>query len=316
MNIIEFFDSNFIGESISGADYKLCKYKDDVYLGYDKEGNVSVVLKSSGTGINPLIQKTKMITLECNMLVKYILDNVEQNDIVHIIKCATSSKKERDIFLELSVLLVEEGKHTEEGILDVFKTLVLFFTNRNDYSDNELTGLYGELYTIKKFHNVLSIDKYWQSQDKMKFDFSVSDKLKIEIKSTTKQIRIHHFKHEQLIADSYDVYIVSYLFRRDDEGLSLYDLIEYCKELYKNDVNKSIKLNLVIKNVSIDRLKDFKFNAIYTNDNCKIFKGTDVPRFNEFTPDGVANAEYDCDLETAVSVNENDFIEEIKKHIN
>lgn len=42
------------------------------------------------------------------------------------------------------------------------------------------------------------MDVYWQSQDKMKFDFSINETKKIEVKTTTSETRKHKFKHEQL----------------------------------------------------------------------------------------------------------------------
>ena len=38
----------------------------------------------------------------------------------------------------------------------------------------------------------------------MKFDFSINNYKKIEIKTTTKDVRIHKFRHEQLVSDIYD----------------------------------------------------------------------------------------------------------------
>ena len=55
--------------------------------------------------------------------------------------------------------------------------------------------------------------------------FSISEKLKLEIKSTTKNSRTHHFRHEQLMTELYNIYVLSYMFRYDDEGLSLWELI-------------------------------------------------------------------------------------------
>ena len=316
MNIVEFYNNNFTNTELSDADYKLRKFKDNIFVGIDKEKTVSVVIKSSGNPMNPIIQKTKMISVECNMVVQYYLDNEKINGIVHIIKCKTENNKERDIFLELAILLIESGEYSEEGLLDVFRTLVMFFSNKYDVSDNELTGLYGELYTIKKFSNTISIDKYWQSQDKMKFDFSITEKTKVEVKSTVKQLRTHHFRHEQLQTNSYNIYVLSYLFRKEDNGTSLYDLIMTCKDLFKNSPKQSIKLDLILKNVEESRLKNFKFDDSYTERNLKIFRGADIPKFNEFTPEGVANAEYDCDLENTNSIDVNTFITNVSLSIN
>ena len=64
----------------------------------------------------------------------------------------------------------------------------------------------------------------------MKFDFSISEKVKLEVKATVKNIRTHHFRHEQLMTEVYDIFVLSYLLRYDDEGLSLFELLMSCKK--------------------------------------------------------------------------------------
>lgn len=41
----------------------------------------------------------------------------------------------------------------------------------------------------------------------MKFDFSISEKVKLEVKATVKNIRTHHFRHEQLMTEVYDIFV-------------------------------------------------------------------------------------------------------------
>ena len=66
----------------------------------------------------------------------------------------------------------------------------------------------------------------------MKFDFTLTEKKRIEIKSTLKANRTHHFKHDQLLSELYDIRVVSIMLRRSDVGISLGDLIEKINEEY------------------------------------------------------------------------------------
>jgi hypothetical protein len=98
------------------------------------------------------------------------------------------------------------------------------------------------------------------------------------------------------------------MLRYDDEGLPLYDLIIKSKEYLANDPRKLLKINQVLKNVSEDRLKNLRFNQDFTETNMYFYRAIDIPKFNENTPNGVANAEYDCSLDNISSLEETVFI--------
>jgi hypothetical protein len=139
--------------------------------------------------------------------------------------------------------------------------------------------------------------------------------VKIEIKSTTKNERKHHFKHEQLAYETYDIFVVSYMLRPDDEGISLFDLIETVKPLIMGDPRRLMTLEKYLKNTSEQRLRQCKFNEQLAIDRRRIYMAQDIPRFSEQSPAGLTNAEYDCNLESANSIDENEFITRIQTYL-
>lgn len=42
-----------------------------------------------------------------------------------------------------------------------------------------------------------------------------------------------------------------------------------------------------------------------------MFSAVDIPKFNQSTPDGVSNAEYDCVLDNATPIEESVFVADI-----
>lgn len=308
MNIVETFNKRFkVGVDFKN-DFSLVACEDGIMIGLDKNSHVVVVVKSGSPKRFPIIQKTQNMSIECNVKVSYVLNKKVESDVVHILRCLSDSEKEKELFLELATVLLANTDKSEESIMDSFNILRTFFSNKKDVSDNELVGLYAELYTICKYHDSLNIERYWQSRDKMKFDFSLSEKNKLEIKATTKNSRTHHFRHEQLMTEIYEIYILSYMLRHDDEGLSLYSLIIQSKEHLASDPRKLLKINQILKNVSEERLKNLRFNQDFTEANMHFYKAKDIPKFNEVTPSGVANAEYDCVLDNISYVEEQTFL--------
>lgn len=307
MEILDFFYSKF--DTLSNCSgYRIAEFAKDFYIGVDKEKNVVVVIKSYSQNGRPYNINTKALSLECNAKVSFSNGNVEN---VHILKCLLRSKKEKDIFLEVAKLFVNDD-YSDKYVVDTFNTLQNFFANKNELSDNELIGFYAELYTIYKFHDFLRIENYWQSQDRLKFDFSFTETLKLEIKATTKENRIHHFKHEQLYSNYYDIYVLSYLLRYDDEGLSMYELMEKIQPILAGNKDLCMRLNYIEKNTNIDRLKDLKYNPLYTESQMRFFSAKDIPKFQEQTPAGVSKAEYDCSLENVLPIKEDDFFNRVR----
>lgn len=306
MEIIDFFKANF-SKLENTADYKIAEYEKNFFVGIDKEKNIVIVFKPNNQNGRPYNISTKSLTLECNAKVSF---SSERDETVHILKCLLHTVKEKQIFLEISKLFINDD-YSDKYVIETFNTLQNFFSSKKDLTDNELTGFYAELYTIYKFHDSLNIEQYWQSRDRLKFDFSFTDKLKLEIKATTKEIRQHHFLHEQLNSNYYEIFILSYMFRYDDFGLSLFDLINLLKPILSNNKDLYMRLTYLEKNASAEHLKDIKYNQIYTDANMYFFKAFDIPKFKEAIPSDVSKAEYDCSLENIPHVEIDDFVNRI-----
>lgn len=311
MSLLDFYKSNLPIQKPAADDYTLLPFTHSMYVGIDAEGTLAVILKSASGNRCPLMQKTKLLSVECNIVITHDLSGEKETITAHVVKCYSPIEKEKDLFLELIDALLVNKTYTDEEIMEAFRTLINFFADRREPSDGELIGLYAELCTILSFNDSFPMAKYWQSVDRMKFDFSVSDKLKIEVKATTKAFRTHHFRHEQLVADMFDIFIVSYMLRYDDEGVSLFEIINQAKPLLQDNPRKLCRVNLVLKNVSQERLSGLRFSPEYTAAKQQIFNAANIPKFDQYTPDGVANAEYDCSLENISSISRTDFINAI-----
>lgn len=68
-----------------------------------------------------------------------------------------------------------------------------------------------------------------------------------------------------------------------------------------------------ISHADKDMLRGIKYDELYLKENIKFFNAKDIPHFNERTPDGVFNAEYDCCLDTSTAVTEEFLIAWIKE---
>ena len=84
-------------------------------------------------------------------------------------------------------------------------------------------GVFGELLTIKYLYDIgyqAIVDKY-HTNFYSKHDVEISSKLRFEVKATTSEKRIHHFKHNQIMRKDVSVVVSSVLLEESKEGLSL-----------------------------------------------------------------------------------------------
>lgn len=310
MKILELYSFDVLEKEIKD-DFNLKKFNENIYIGVDADLNVCVVTESNGER-KPVKLKTKSIVLECNIRVDLSENETLKNCNVNIIKCLLTNRDDKEVFLELATLMIDSSDRRETDLVDTFNKLAQFFKENDNMCESEMIGLYAELYTIIKYEDILDLSSYWQSKDRMKFDFSFSDIDKLEVKATTKSIRVHHFRHEQLVSSINNIYILSYMLRRDDCGLSLYDLLIKSRTVFSKQSSKLYRIEKILRDNDRDVLESVKFDINFTEDKMHFYKAADIPKFNEMTPNGVSNAEYDCVLDNVPIFNENDFIDKIK----
>lgn len=283
----------------------------NIYYGIDRNSAISFLVESVIPNVHPIVQETKYLNFSFNIASRIIEKKEFVNKKMHILTCTSSSLNDIKAFISLTEAFKYHIKDSQPYIMnELFSSLKNLFDDTNIRSDVELQGFFSELYIIYYFaQKNIDILDYWQKKDKMKFDFSINEQKRMEIKSTLKDVRIHHFKHEQLLSELYDIIIASLLLRESNMGISLYDLILKVKENAKNNYKTLLYIENFIKNIPEEKLKDLRYDEIYLRDNMKFYRANMVPRFNEKTPEGVSKAEYDSNLNNVESLSENDVIE-------
>lgn len=288
------------------------------YFGKDEKGNVIFMLPSSSSKISPVYQETKSLKFAFNKKCTFIIDGNAETKIMHLLTCKEKEQDKLLAFIRLTrAFSTNEIDNDQHYLAKLFASISALFDKKRPISDLELQGLFAELYTILYFKMLgCDISKYWQSKNKMKFDFSINEKKRIEIKSTMKTTRIHHFKHDQLLSELYDIRIVSIMLQKNDHGISLGDVVNTIREFYADNFALLLHIESIISNIEREQLYENKYDEVYLKNNLKFFDANTIPHFNEKTPEGVFNAEYDCILENVQSVTEDDIIKWIKEDIN
>ena len=275
----------------------------DCYFGKDSDGCVVFMLLSKSPKVPSVNQETKSLRFIFNQKCVFNCNQKEEKNTMHILTCKEKDKEKLMAFIRLT----KSFSSTETGqdqyyLAKLFSSISALFDKQRWVSEIEVQGLFAELYTILYLNNNgCDISKYWQSRNKMKFDFSLGDTKRMEIKSTLKNERIHHFRHDQLLDELYDIRIVSILLRKSDIGVSLSDVVDQIRLLYANNFSLMLHIESTVSQIDEDLLNDVKYDIPYLESNIRFYDAKRIPHFNEKTPEGVFNAEYDCILDNAQS---------------
>ena len=270
----------------------------DWYYGLDENNYLVFAVKSSTPNLLSTFQSTQKLIFTLNKKCHVSFPETKQ-ELMHMLICTSQDETEKLAFLRLTAafadMLPENGREGE--LIKLFNSLSKLFSQNTPRSVTDLQGFFAELYLILCFHDYdVLIHPYWQKKDKQKFDYSISAKKRLEVKSTLKESRIHVFNHEQLTADIYDIYVASVLLREDDRGISISDAVEMVREIAETDYETLKYIERFIKNVPQSDLDSLKYDEEYFRHNLRFVSAADVPQFSERQPDGVTNIRYESDL--------------------
>lgn len=279
------------------------------FWGKDKESNIVYMLTSTAIKLPAIYQETKSLLFAFNKKCTFVINGVSESKVMHLLICKEKESDKIEAFIRLTkAFSFNDIGNDQYYLAKLFSSLSSLFDKTQHISEVELQGLFAELYTIKYFHTLrCDILKYWQSHNKMKFDFSLDESKRLEIKSTTKPSRTHRFKHEQLLSDIYDIKIVSIMLQKNDFGLSLGTLVDEIRTLYAENYVLLLHVESIVTHIDTDSLYTIKYDRNYLEKNIKFFDAKYIPHFSEKSPEGVYNAEYDCILDNVPEISTADI---------
>lgn len=191
----------------------------------------------------------------------------------------------KDVFLKTCQVLIKslgqnpsnkKIKQTVDKFIELFKAI-------KEPPRKSIQGLWSELFLIEQSDFPEKVILGWHSTPEEKFDFSF-DKLRIEVKSSSTESRIHHFSSTQLnpINDT-EIIIASVLVNTNVAGLSVIDLMKKISNKLDDFSKQKEKLHFLAYSTlgaSTEHINDLKFNYELAKISLKFYKSEVVPKIN------------------------------------
>ena len=177
--------------------------------------------------------------------------------------------------------------------------LISLFNKFSKLPTKTIQGLWAELLVIEQSSNPEYLIKSWHYSSTDKFDFNDGID-KIEVKSTTKNRRIHSFSLEQLNPNKNSKLIIASVFAVETgKGKTIFDLMRLIDNKVKNK-----ELLFKINEVLLDTLgKDFEktfehyFDYQLAVDSLAFFDSELIPKIETSSiKQEISNIHFDCDL--------------------
>jgi len=290
--------------------FKIELLETEVYYGKNSEGQSVFAMESQNPKLRTSIQKTKKLLFWFNTRCNIVDDGNRVQKTMNVLACLSDDEDENIAFVRLTMAFIGNAdEKSPKRMHELFAVLTNLFACAYRASQIELQGFYAELYAIRHFYSMdLNLSDLWQRKEKMTFDFSVSAQKKIEVKSTMKELRVHHFRHEQLLSDLYDICVISIMLRADDRGSSLLNLVQDVRKIAAKNFDALVYIEDFIKNFDDAELDSVKFDDGYSERNLHVYQAENIPRFEKGQPRGVSKVEYDSDLSTSKPMSNEDFV--------
>lgn len=221
-----------------------------------------------------------------------------------VVSCNSATSELFELFIQC-LAAVAEGLPVQAGTSDLqrsLRELLDLFQMLTRPSNREITGLWAELYIIAKSQYVEKALESWRTDTLERFDFSWGSGC-LEIKATTKEMRIHDFSLEQLQVPVIGHGLVaSLLLQPISGGVGVMDLAGSISDAVARKPHLKQKL---WRNVAEALGNDFssrldrRFDSSYSERQLVFYSMADIPAPEQPSDPRITSIRFRADLTTA-----------------
>lgn len=237
----------------------------------------------------------------------------KEEGIYTILLLKTDSFDLQEYFLEVVFILIKnlpEQPTLNELKIEMGKLINLF----NKFSKTPIKtvqGLWAELLVIEQAKDCDYLIQSWHKSIYDTHDFNNGTD-KIEVKSTTKNRRVHSFSMDQLKPnEDSKLIIVSILITEIGIGSSIFDLINKIEKKIRNK-DLIFQINEVVAETlgrDFEKAFDIFYDYQLAKNSIEYYDSIDIPiiNFNNI-PSNIMNIRFDCDLTDVRTIKDNNLI--------
>lgn len=176
-------------------------------------------------------------------------DGSEQTDRFTLILCTDSDRMMQEYFLRSvsSVVLALDNLPSRADVVQAINTLVELFRSMTTPPRKSVQGLWAELFVLADAPDPAAALAAWHSRPEDRFDFATGAQ-RVEVKSATGRVRMHHFSLEQVRPPAGVRVIIASLFvEASAGGTSVMEMAEEIRADVAGDPTLLLHLDRVLR---------------------------------------------------------------------
>jgi len=277
-------------------------------IGRDEHGRACLLVNTWSEGRGRRTPSIRLSNLNVEFNRPCLLQHTSESStaaIYSIIRCGVDDVETTRYFLWICETIIQVvGNHPRaDSLSSVVIRLAAIFQRFQEPPNRSLIGLFGEIYVIWASADPVGTVSMWRQDITSRFDFSGND-LRLEVKTTTGQVRSHIFSYEQCNPPNGTVPVVaSLLTEKIGSGARLISLLEDIVERLEGHPKLIFKLQEGVASSlgnTLDEALKGQFDLKLAEDSLKFFLMTDIPAIRGQLEAGVSEVHFKANLSACV----------------
>ena len=236
-------------------------------------------------------------------------DGIFEEEQFTVVYCIGEDTILQDYFLKVASTIVVslDNQPTQSNVAHIVNRLIELFQAMASAPRKSVRGLWAELFLISKTSQPTILIDAWHTIPEDRYDFAM-DNQRIEVKSFTGNIRLHHFSLEQLHPpEGVKVLVASVFVESSQAGESITDLREKIQIHLGSNLDSLLHIDRVIALTlgnAWQQASNVRFDERLAEESLTFYETSKIPSVNPDLPVGVSEVRFRSDL-TEIEPTEN-----------
>ena len=228
-------------------------------------------------------------------------DGTTEKDVFTVVHCTGEDVTLQNYFLKvMSTVVISLGDQpTQSDIAYAMNQLIELFRAMVKVPQKSVQGLWAELFLISQSHQPDILVDAWHTVVEDRYDFALDDQ-RIEVKSFSGDIRLHHFSLDQLHPpDDVIALVASVRVEGSQAGDSIADLREKIHICLGSNFDSLLHIDSIIARTlgnAWQQASDARFDARLAEESLAFYDTSSIPSIDPNLPPGVSQVRFRSDL--------------------
>ena len=273
-------------------------------LGKDGQGRPLLLISTfnvrSQNQLPPIVLEHLRVQYNLNCRVSRP-DGTFEEGIFTLVHCTEADATLQDYFLKvMSTIVIPLGDQPNQSdVAHAMNQLIELFRAMTKVSQKSVQGLWAELFLIAQARQPDILVKAWHTAPEDRYDFATGNQ-RIEVKSFSGTIRLHHFSLEQLYPpEDVKALVASVSVESSQAGVSIEELREKIQIRLGSNLDALLHIDRVIALTLGDawqQASDARFDERLAEESLEFYETSVIPSVNPNLPSGVSGVRFRSDL--------------------